>query len=581
MTRLLAVDWDQEEVRFLLGDLSRETLSVLKWGSLPIPKELSEKDSENPEDHDDPEGSIDSEVSIDSKKSESEAVVSAPAQNDPAPILKTLLRQNQMGSFPLLLALQRSDTEIQFLNLPNMSESELPDLVKNQVLRDSATYIEGQPLDFLVLQPKNPDEGLPIMSVSITRIRLKELRSILSAAGRRAKKMELRATAIAEFARSNKILPLPDEDSGQEKPFLIVQEGPDEVNLLLWDQGKAAALRSFKTTLPESESGTDDSRLNRLYAELIRTITIYSVDRPTPIDRVVLFGENRPSRLPENKAEEEEAGAEKSEENQEGSAPQNPSEKFYHLLEKKLRDQEITLEVVHPFLLEGITARTDLPDRPERFAPLIGMILAERAKERPLIDLLHPHEKPKPPNYFLCFFALFFFLGCFLIYSWSANKKILENQRTEISQLEKQRNSLALQIQSIRPLHQILMGGWNWENRSGIIILDELRDITLRIPNAPDLIITRLAYNGDLKGKPVFIISGKIRSLEVYQQFYQGLTFDRSHSIVSPGPQPLKEGGFSHEFSAQIFCIRRPYSAYYMKLPPEIQKISNQSPQKK
>lgn len=550
MARLLAVDWDQEEVRFLLGDLNRETLSILKWGALPFSDDRPESESEDP--------------------SQMGEINSISPQNDPGPVLKQLLRENQIGSVSLLLALQRGDIEIQFSDLPNMPESELPDLVKNQVLRDSTTYIEGQPLDFLPLQSGDSVEGLQIMSVSITRIRMKELRSTLAIAGRRAKKLELRGTAIAEFARTKRICPIMDEETGHENPFLLVQEGPDEVNLLLWDQGKIASLRSFKTTEFESESGTNDQRLDRLYSELIRSITIYSVDRSLPIERVVLFGESRSSSI-------------HTEEGGEGEDPssETPFEKFKKALEKKLLDQGIRLEIVHPFLLEGINVRGDLPDRPERFAPLIGMILAERPKDRPLIDLLHPHEKPKPPNYFLCFFAFFFFLACFLVYSWNVNKQELERQKREISQLEKQRNSLALQIQSIRPLHQILSGGWNWENRSGVIVLDELRDITLRIPHAPDLIITRLAYNGDLKGKPVFIISGKIRSLEIYQQFYQGLTADRSHGIVSAGPQPLKEGGFSHEFSAQIFCFRRPYPAYYAKLPPEIQKISNQPPQKK
>jgi len=577
MARILAVDWDSVEVRFVLGNVAKDKLTVLKVGSASVQslsEEAPRKDSESGKSDSEPVdgASGDTEISdvtadvpmtlSDENVKENSGEQSDDQDDDVSAekdkttdgkteekadssqikigaVLKKLLKENHVGGGTTVLAAQRSQLEFLSLTLPVTTESLLPEMVKNQVLRDSTTYVESSPLDFMSFGPIAGQEGQQrVAAFSMTRANIKELRQTLSAAGRRMQRLELRGPALVEFIRTGKYGLLPGE------PVLLVQEVCDEVDFVIFDDNHVVYLRSIKIQTGLSV----EERVQRLNVEILRTIAAGMNDLANKtLGKVVFFN----------------------------------AETDTELLAESLAESEIALEPVNPFTLVRCSSHCVVPERAGRYAALIGMILAETQKNRPLIDLLHPHEKPKPPNYLLGCLVTIVAMGSVVAGIWYWNKIELAKQADEIAALEKSRDDIAGQLNSTFPLFSVLNNAKNWDDAYGIIVLDELRDITLRLPKAPDLVVTRLSYNGSYQGRPVFIISAKITKVEIYQQFRQMLIGDRSHMLIqSPGPiNNPGGGGYKYEFNAVIVCQRRPYAAYISKLPPELQKISNQPPE--
>jgi len=249
-------------------------------------------------------------------------------------------------------------------------------------------------------------------------------------------------------------------------------------------------------------------------------------------------------------------------------------------LARELEGEEIELEFANPFRLPGVQLKTLEPENPGRFASLLGMLLAERPQNRPAIDLLHPREKPKPPKYWAIVVAFLVLVGAGFGVAWKWNKAELDRERAAVAELQQKAQKEYQYALRKQPLANVLMNANSWRDRQGVVVLDELRDIALRIPSAPDLVVTRLGYLANQNGRPTFIIQAKIKSAEVYQKFRQSLIADRSHSVVGRGPVPNPNGGgYPQMFDARIICQRRPAQTFVAKLPPELRQISNNMPE--
>ena len=58
-------------------------------------------------------------------------------------------------------AAERGDVDVMFMTIPQTTEVETPEIVYNQVLRDSLTFNETQPLDYMTLGlPESPKRGV-------------------------------------------------------------------------------------------------------------------------------------------------------------------------------------------------------------------------------------------------------------------------------------------------------------------------------------------------------------------------------------------------------------------------------------
>ena len=269
MARILAIDWDGVEVRFALGTAQKDRLIVQSVGAASISDaaeavadaavdeeteevvdeideagfvEEFESDDEYDEtevvetvektvipkipvvyeDEEEDESSDGSVVVSTVKKSKRESFKSSPL----AVTLKKLLRENKVGSAVVCYSVERSDVDVMYMTIPQSTESETPEIVFNQALRDSLTFNETQPLDYMPLGISGSKKSgvRRVAAVSIARDKLRRIRETLSGAGRSPSKIELREPSLAEFLRADFCGMKYDE------PVLLIQELCDEVN---------------------------------------------------------------------------------------------------------------------------------------------------------------------------------------------------------------------------------------------------------------------------------------------------------------------------------------------------------------
>ncbi|MGN0930750.1 MAG: hypothetical protein ACI4NP_03440, partial [Thermoguttaceae bacterium] len=607
MARILAVDWDGVEVRYALGSVFKDRLVISSVGDAPIEKAVEEvaatvaetpdpsssegySENENEDGEEEGDGSevvetveksyiprmpvadddeeeeeitaADPTVVSTVKKKKGESFKTSPI----ALTLKKLFRERRVGSATICYSAERADVDVMYMTLPNATDAETPELVFNQALRESLTFNETQPLDFTTL-------GLPetakktgfrrVVAVSIARDKLRRIRETLIGASRAPSKIELREPALAEILQTDFC------DVNYDVPVMLIQELCDEVNLTLGYGKNILYFRSFKVRV----DSTLMERAERIRDEVVRTIAIGVDDLPEDavVEKAVFFTNSTSAQFVED------------EDGEGNDAP----ETLGSILSRLLAEEEITLDLVNPFRISGIKLKSPEPEHVGRYASLIGMLLAERPQARPSIDLLHPHEKPKPPNFTLLFLAYFLVVGILAAVAWGWNKKDLARLNEELDALTKERDGIVMNFNQKSPLANVLTRANNWQNREGVVVLDELRDIAARLPKSPDLVVTRLAYMSSytgaeqrLRNLPVFIISAKITGLEVYKLFENNMKLNGAHNVFSRGPVANPQGGgYKFMFEAFIVCQRRNQQSLLAAQPQEIKEISNNRPE--
>ena len=322
MARILAVDWDEEQARFVLGVALKDRLIILKAGSVSTPDLLSEDDESHDEvqtpeldesqdtvarednasdDEDDDAVEIVEKsvaprmpVAFDDEEEEDYSVVVTPVENTrkgrgyrSSPLalaLKKLLRDSRVGSATLCYCAERDDVEVMYMTAPQASETETPELVFNQALRDSLTFNETQPLDYMILGAQDGGKRSSVrrvVAVSIARDKLRRIRETLMGAYKAPSKIELRESALVEYLRTDFC------GLSYEEPVLLIQELADEINLALCYRQNTLYVRSFKilSTLEPLERAT------RIKDEIVRTLAVGIDDLPEDevVRQAVLF----------------------------------------------------------------------------------------------------------------------------------------------------------------------------------------------------------------------------------------------------------------------------------------------------
>ncbi len=498
MARILAVDWDGVEIRFVLGNLVKDNLTVLKAGSGPIEETADEEGNLTP---------------------------------DIGGSLHGLLAEHRVGKNRLLVGLRRGGTEVLHFELPPATDEELPQLVKNQMLRDSPTYIEGAPVDYLVAN-EDPTEQRRVTVGALTRSQLRKLQAECRKAGQRPARIELRAPESASVLRGSEYT--------DDAPVLLVNRVGDEADFTVLLDQKIVYLRSvlLPGSLEENEIAT------RILAEVNRTLAVglQEADSARAIEKVLLFG----------------------------------SEEEHEVLVDKLRDLPLEVELVDPFELSHVRAKTP-PENPGRYTALLGMIFDESPLHKPAIDFLHPKETPKPPNY-----ARWIVIGILLLigvgtglYFW--NKSHLASLNERVAALQTEYDQLSQQYRQVQTPHRVLSAARQWESQ-GLVLLDELRDMSVRFPDPRSLVLTQMTFTSGRLGGRVNL-RGMVRDPAILNRMRQALMRDGYHNMnVDQVVRNPGGGGYPWVFQARIECRKRPDQAYLRYLSKELQQLSQQPP---
>lgn len=412
MPHVLAVDWDQDQARFVLGSISGRRVRVRALGSRDFVIGQS----------------------------------SAEAADEMFGVwIKEVLKKHSVTRCRLLVGLPRSSVEMLHLTLPPATDAELPELVANQAMQESATITEDTVLDFVVpggaaTEPRR---------VTVAALPQSELQRVLqrcASAGLKPQRAVLRSLAsITLFRRLV---------TGARHACLVVDRVGREVDLNIVAQGRLMLARTVR--LPADISGEDLA--DRLLAEIQRTLLAAPREQmgDEPIKRLYLIG---------------------------GLAD------YETLIEQLDQLESLTTEVLDPFALTGVAETRVPPDR-GRFAPLLGMLLDEVVRSHP-VDFLHPRRPVKPvPRWRVAAaaVAMVAVVGLGLTFHvWGQLAEVHEvNEQLKLRQRELNTTARKAveQKNRIEAIAAWKLRDVNW--------LDELRDLSQQFPGARDAVVLRM-----------------------------------------------------------------------------------------
>jgi Tfp pilus assembly PilM family ATPase len=445
---------------------------------------------------------------------------SAEEGNEPPPgpgeTLRQLLVDQAAGRAIVLVGVDRGDVEVMNLNLPPAKDSELAELVLLQAMRDSPAVTEQSALDF-VPQNTDPAEPRKVQAVLLPAERLDHIQKTCATAGVKPRRILLRSFALASlFARTA---------HAPERCVMLVDRIGEEVELVVLTEGRP----TFQRTVRLPASGDEGKAIARLAVEVGRTAAVaLDGEDASPIECVYVLG-----RRDEQKP-------------------------LVAALKAKTR---LEVKVVDPLAAVGVH-ESAAAEQPQRFAPLLGMLLDEARGARHMVDFLNPRRAARRPNrrrmLLLAVLAAMVaaMLGLDAVWAKLAQADA-ENQRLEkdLSQLKKVVKDANERNKTVESVRDWLAGDVDW--------LDELRDLSIRFPTARDMIVLRFnMVSSSRDGGGEVTLQGVVREPQVVAHMETAVR-DEYHEVSSRRVQErVHEKTYSWHFETSISVDRRPKNEY-------------------
>lgn len=479
MARFLAIDWDETECRYAVATLQNEKIAVRDVGIVPIDSE----DFGSPLD----------------------ALAMA---------VHALCKEEKIGSCPLLMSLGRNEVEWLQQKLPPCKETEIPLLLKNQVLREISGSTEADPIDYLVLE--SAAEGHRVLALTISYTFRRSLVRTFRSLGYPPMHVGFRAGNAAELIRRNPAL-FHENDDDPAEPYLVVSTVGNDVDLIMIAEQRITAVRSFR--LPA------EHHQKNLAAEIERTLTIgLEGDNPVPVRHLIVFGEETNTEL-------------------------------LHYFSKS----DWTVRFLNPFTLPNVSTTKSI-NEPEKFAPLIGSLFLQSQKIKPSIDFLHPKEAPKPPDYTRPALLAFVMLAilCFGLYFW--NQRVISGMKTKLAAVTEEYQKVTAEYNQLYPGWNVLQQTQVWESQN-VVWLDILKDLSEVLPSSTDLVVAQMTLTGPVSNDPRFAgsisLSGMVRDPSVLMKLQNDLHTSGRYWYQHQAPKPNPAGGgYPWLFSTTIYRLR-------------------------
>jgi len=197
----------------------------------------------------------------------------------------------------------------------------------------------------------------------------------------------------------------------------------------------------------------------------------------------------------------------------------------------------------------------------EKFAPLIGSLVVQSRKVKPVIDFLRPKEAPKPPNYARAILLTCALLGvvCFGLYYW--NQSVVSGMEEQLAAIREEHQRVAGEIRQLQPSFFVLSQTQNWELQN-VLWLDVLKDLSEVLPGNTDLVVSQMTFTtGPINNNPrlagSITMQGMVRDPSVLQQLQRQLHMSGRYMMQNPVPRPNPAGGgYPWLFQTTIFRLR-------------------------
>ncbi|MFP6762625.1 MAG: hypothetical protein VB858_03375 [Planctomycetaceae bacterium] len=398
--------------------------------------------------------------------------------------LQTIITEHKAKKARLLVAVSRGAVDVARMSLPKTDEFELPALVANLIPREMPGLSGDASVDFIAF-PVGADGMRPVTAVGLHGEDQSQIDSICATAGVKPCRILVAPYSLTALVEAD-----------PETLTLLISTGAGHVDLLVAKGKSPVVARTLR--LPDSADARNQAE--NIHREVHRTLLSLSDEQiePSELARLVLFGE------------------------QSGTT---------QLLSELAVEFDIVAESVDPFLITG-GGCPEAAEHHSALAPLIGMTIEESNGVASAVDFVNPRKKPRQigrRHQILAVSAVVALLvGAGWFYTWSQFHAI-EQDNVRLQSRLADLKELNIKAAKKRRLDMALTA---WD-RSRVSWLDELRDLTLRMPPVKEVRIQQLAMSqsGD---SYVATFDGVARNASAVELMEISLR-DRWHQLRTPG----------------------------------------------
>lgn len=375
------------------------------------------------------------------------------AEVDVGQRIAAALSARGVGRIETLVAVGRSSIELRQLSLPPAPANELPEMVRFQAMREFNELDESWLLDFVPID-QTPDGPQNVLAAAIGPELVGQIQQTCHTAGLKPRRLVLRPCAAASLLGR-----APGADS--DRPRLLVDLLSDEADLTVMIGRKVVFLRTARMS---GDPLSDEGPRRALLGEIRRTIAAAQNQLGgRRVESIVLCGTRQ------------EHAALAGEIEQSLGTRSEPFDPFDSLtLSRRLQ--------------------RDLPEHPGRFAPLLGMALAELEGTGQAIDFLHPRRRVEPPRKQARFVAagMAVALLVVLFFGWRYfERRSLVKERKALNARAKE---LKISVAEAEKANRVVEELAQWSDRD-VCWLDELARLSQKFPPAKEARLTSLKFN--------------------------------------------------------------------------------------
>lgn len=486
MAQILAVDWDRHEARYVLASAGGGKITVRAADSVSLVDVAEGGDK---------------------------------PQADLSGSLAAALAGQSLGRATVLVGVERSAIELLYFTVPPAKDTELPELVANQAMRESQLLTEQSVIDFVPIGD-NPAVARSVIAAATSPRELERIRETCEATELKPSRMLLGPLASASL--------FVQTASPTEEVFLLVNRITDEVDLTVMAGGQPVLLRTIR--LPE---GVDEEQATeRLMAEVTRTLAAVPQTHLAgeAVESVYVFGH---------------------------------CDDYKELVERIGNDLSLPARVFDPF--EALRADENLiPEDPGRFAPLLGMLLDESTGSHS-VDFLHPRQPPKPVDRRRIAAIAGAVVAVVVLGAVYAGWSMLAARDQEIADLETMSRKLKGVVNEAALERELARTVRDWQTKN-VIWLDELRDLSVRFPPGRDVVVLRLSASDQQQGGGAVRVQGLVRDPKIVVEMEHRIR-DEYREVRTPRPWGSRQQEGFTAFESSIAVGNRPREDYLSQLP--------------
>ena len=459
MSRILALEWNDREVRVAVAAATRDGCVVEEAFALPIATAAAD---------------------------------GGPDEQELGRQIAQALHARGIRRIETLVAIGRANIELRRLSLPPAPDDELPDLVRLLAQREFNELDEKSRLDFLP-DGQSADQPRTVLAAAIGPDLLGHIENALQAAGLKAEHLVLRPGAAASLLTRS-------QPQRRAELRLLVDLLDDEVDLTMILDGRAVYFRTVRLPGDPLESAEVAAILT---GEIRRTMVAAQNELSSrPVETIALCG------VGETHAELAAAIAERT---------GKPTALF---------DPFAAVHLAPPL-------RAVRPDRPGRFAPLLGMLLDQADQVRHAIDFLQPRRKPLPRSrrreYILGAAVVLAMAASYLGYQWLTSTQL----RNDIRLLAQQSRALDLPLTRAEKAMQAVADISKW-SAGDAVWLEELAELCRDLPPSTDVVLTQVICSALPSHGAEIKIEGLASAAAVVDKLEERLR-DRLHRVEGKG----------------------------------------------